>query len=458
MLKVEDFERLSGSKIWNTEKIAKTNFKGVAIDSRIVKKDELFIAIKGENTDGHKYLRDVFKRGVKAALVQKKFFNRLKQEFPGKTFVVVPDTTKALGELAKNHKQKTNPVVFCIGGSNGKTTTKDLVAAVLSQKYNVLKTEGNFNNHIGLPLTLLRLKKTHNFCVLEVGCSHFGEIHYLCEIAEPHFGMITNIGKEHLEFFKDERGVAKAEFELYDYLKNNDKVCFFNIDDKYIKQYSRKTKEKFTYGYTNSPDVKGKFKGYNSNFEPVIMINNLELKISTFGKHSVFNGLAAAAAGLYFGVAPSKIKKTLSSFKQASSKRMEVTKHNGVIYINDAYNSNPDSVKMGLETLKEHKTKADKHVVLADMLELGKTSKKEHSDIGRLAASMGFKNLYTYGKESYNTFKAAKKIKKNFYFENKEDMASVLKSVIKKGDVVYLKGSRGMKMEEVFNQLMTPSS
>jgi UDP-N-acetylmuramoyl-tripeptide--D-alanyl-D-alanine ligase len=455
MLRIKDFEELSGSTIWNGEKIKKIKFKGVAIDSRVVKKSELFIAVKGENTDGHKYLKDVFKRGVKAAVIESKFFNRVKQEFKNKTFIVVPDTIKALGELARNHKNKTKPPVFCIGGSNGKTTTKDLVAAVLSEKYNVLKTEGNFNNHIGLPLTLLRLQKKHNFCVLEVGCSHFGEINYLCEIAEPDYGMITNIGKEHLEFFKNERGVAKAEFELYDYLRNKEnKVCFFNIDDKYISRYARNVKNKYTYGYTNSPDTKGKFKEYNKNFEPVITAGKLELTISTFGKHSIFNGLAAAAAGFYFGVAPSKIKTALGSFKQASSKRMEVTKHNGVIYINDAYNSNPNSVKMGLETLKEHKTKGSKHVVLADMLELGSTSKKEHSEIGKLAASMGFKNLYTYGKESYNTFKAAKKIKKNFYFENKEDMASVLRSVIREGDIVYLKGSRGMKMEEVLNQLV----
>lgn len=459
MLKVEDLISVKHISKVNFDKLKKKKFNGVSIDSRAIKKNEIFFAIKGERTDGHNYLEDVFKKGIQLAVVNGKWFRKNKNKFPDKVLFVVNDTISALGEFSNVHKNNFNIPVFCIGGSNGKTTTKDLTAAVLSQKYSVLKTEGNFNNHIGLPLTLLRLNENHNFCLLEVGSNHYNEIRYLCKLAEPDFGIITNIGKEHLEFFKNLTGVAKAEFELYDYLcsKMSKKkgICFFNIDDTFIKKYSGeiKSEKKFTYSYRFNADVKGRFTGYNKNFEPEIEIRfrNKKFKtyVSTFGKHSVYNGLAAAAAGLYFNVSQGKIKKALQNFKPSSSKRMEILKVKGMTIINDTYNSNPESVKMGLETMLEYKADGEKYAVLSDMLELGTASRREHSEIGLMAKKSGVKNLFTFGKESYNIFKSAKKINNNFYFESKDDMITMLRKKLKPGDVVYVKGSRGMKMEEV---------
>lgn len=461
MIKLDDVLSLKGSKIYNRVCFRRTNITGVSIDSRTIKKSEAFFAIKGESTDGHKYLKQVVERGVNLVVICSRYRAQFKTTLSKTPYVTVPDTISALGELARHHRRKFHTPFLAIGGSNGKTTTKDLVSSVLSSKYRVLKTEGNFNNHIGLPLTILRMKKKDEFAVLEVGSNHFGEIEYLNTVAEPDFGMVTNIGKEHLEFFKNERGVAKAEFELYDYLrKEDDGICFMNMDDKYIREYAKKLpgKKKFTYSYGYKTDVKGKFVRFTKDFEPVIRVKGMgkdfEVKVATFGKHSIYNGLAAAAVGLYFKVPVAGIKKALGSFKQASSKRMEVTKHKGMIFINDAYNSNPNSVVMGLETLNEYNTKGQKYILLSDMLELGKTSKKEHSDIGKLVKKMGFRNLYTYGKESYNTFKSAKGVENNFYFESKEDMSQMLKALLRKGDVVYIKGSRGMKMEEVLNNLI----
>ncbi|HMR39458.1 MAG TPA: UDP-N-acetylmuramoyl-tripeptide--D-alanyl-D-alanine ligase [Ignavibacteria bacterium] len=465
MLSTKDLIRIKHISEINILKSGIKNFNGVAIDSRAVKKNEIFFAIKGENTDGHIYLKDVFKKGVSTAVVNDDWFRKNGKKFRGKSFLTVRDTTDALGEFAKIHKGNFNIPVLCIGGSNGKTTTKDLVAAVLSQKYMILKSEGNFNNHIGLPLTLLRLKKSHEMCVLEVGCNHFGEIKYLCGIAEPGFGLITNIGKEHLEFFKTVEGVAKAEFELYDYLKKKeDGILFMNYDDKYINKYSGgiKNEKKFSYSYKFNTDVKGRFAGYSNDFEPAIEVSfgeNSKCKkfktlISTFGKHSVYNGLAAAAAGIYFKVSPAKIKKALRNFKPASSKRMEVIRKNGMTIINDAYNSNPESVKMGIETMMEYRSKGNKYAVLSDMLELGKVSGKEHLEIGKFAVKAGLKNLFTYGKESKQTFTGASEIRNNLYFENKEDLIEVLRRNIKKDDVIYVKGSRGMKMEEVVNEII----
>lgn len=467
MLKIKDLIRVEHISEINILKSGVKNFSGVSIDSRIVKKNEIFFAIKGENTDGHNYLADVFKKGVSTAVVNEDWYIKSGKKFKGKNFLTVKDTTTALGEFAKIHKSNFDIPVLCIGGSNGKTTTKDLTAAVLSQKYKVLKTEGNFNNHIGLPLTLLRLKKSHEMCVLEVGCNHFGEIKYLCEITEPGFGMITNIGKEHLEFFKTVEGVAKAEFELYDYLKKKENgILFLNYDDKYIKKYSGglKNEKKFSYSYKFNTDVKGRFAGYSNNFEPAIEIfyskgrsgkaKKFKTLVSTFGKHSIYNGLAAAAAGVYFDVSPDKIKNALENFKPASSKRMEVIKKNGMTIINDSYNSNPESVKMGIETMMEYKTKGNKYAVLSDMLELGKASGSEHLEIGKFAVKAGLKNIYTVGKESRQTFIGASKIENNLYFENKEDLIEILKRNLKKDDVIYVKGSRGMKMEEVVNEII----
>ncbi len=460
MIRKQDLFKIKHIQKINTDKHGKRNFRSVSIDSRKVKKGDLFFAIKGERTDGHNYLESVFSKEVEFAVVNDKWFVKNKNKFPGKSYLTVKDTTKALGEFARIHKGKFKIPVICIAGSNGKTSTKDLTAEVLSKKYKVLKTEGNFNNHIGLPLTLLRLERTHEICVLEAGCNHYGELKYLCEIAEPDFGMITNIGKEHLEFFKDLKGVAKAEFELFDYINSKEGgILFINYDDKFIRKYSQEVKneKRFTYSYESDTDVKGRFKGYNKNFQPEIMITKddmeFETTIATFGRHSVYNGLAAAAAGLYLNVKPAGIKSALRNFKPASSKRMEVLKINDLTVINDAYNSNPESVKMGLETLMEYKSKGKKFAVLSDMLELGNSSRKEHSEAGKLAEKLRVDNLYTFGKESYNTFKNAKKIKNNFYFKDKEDLIKMLKLNVGRNDIVYVKGSRGMRMEDVVTAL-----
>lgn len=446
-------------KTVNFEKVTIKNFFGVSIDSRKISKGTLFFAIKGENTDGHNFVANAFKKGATAAVVSDSWYSKNKDNFKKNVFVVVKDTSKSLGELANIHLSRFKiPVVF-VGGSNGKTSTKDLIAEVLSRGYRVLKNEGNLNNHLGLPLTVLELDSFHNMCVLEAGSNHFGEIKYLCEIGRPGFGIVTNIGREHLEFFKNISGVAKEEFSLFDYLIANDKTCFVNLDDEHIRKYFEKNKKmkSFTYSYGFKSDVKAKFLKYTDNFEPIIEIeynkNKIVSKVNTFGKHSVYNALAAASIGLYFGISLSEIKKALEDFTPKSSKRMEVLKFKKLVVINDSYNSNPDSVKLGLETLKEYKTKNSIHLVIADMLELGNSSKKEHNGIGKLIKEMKFDNLYTFGKESVNIFEGAKGIKNNFYFEDKSGLSELLLQTVKAGDVVYFKGSRGMKLEEVVEKI-----
>jgi len=435
------------------------SYKSVSIDSRSVSINSIFFAIKGETTDGHNYIDNVVKAKAALIFVNRKWFIKNKNKYSKQNFFVVDDTIKSLGKLALIHRDKMNIPVFAVAGSNGKTTTKDLIAEVLSVKFDIIKTEGNFNNHIGLPLTLLRIEDHHNFCIAELGSNHFNELEYLCEIAKPDFALVTNIGKEHLEFFKDLKGVAKEEFQVYDYVSKNGSVCFYNLDDSYIKTYFNKHKNNsFTYSYKYKSDVKGKMEGFDNQFRPILSFkyNNKSYRtyINTFGKHSYFNGLPAIAAGLYFGIKPSDILSALKNISNISGKRMEVKEYKGIKVINDAYNSNPDSVKLGLETMKEYKTKGRKHIILSDMLEMGKSTEKVHSDIGKLVRKMKFENLYTYGRDSYHIFKNAKGIKNNFYFKTKDELSDFLKLVVKKGDIVYVKGSRGMQMEDVVNSLL----
>lgn len=440
--------------------ITPPGYKSARIDSREIRKGDLFFAIKGENSDGHDFVGDAFKRKAGAAVVDIRWMKKHGRDHSKFVLIGVDDTVTALGDLARIHRSRYEAPVLCIGGANGKTTTKDLVAAVLATKYKVLKTEGNLNNHLGLPMTLLNLNKEHEICVLEVGCNHFGEIKYLCGIANPTAGLVTNIGKEHLEFFRDLDGVARAEFELYDFLKSEeDTVSFFNLDDSHIRKYSKSIphERKCTYSYGFEPDVKGTFKGYGKDLQPRFEVtakgNSFEVQVSTFGKHSVYNGLAAAAVGTHFGIPKAMIRKALRTFTPSSSKRMEVLRHGGMLIVNDSYNSNPDSVKMGLETMMEAGISGERHAVLGDMLELGKASSEEHLRIGWIARKLGVRNLYTYGKESLATFRGAKGVKNNFHFERKEDLAELLTRRIRKGDLVYVKGSRGMKMEEIVNSI-----
>lgn len=461
MIRVEEILKIKGVRAINLDELQSlSTFKGVSIDSRTVKKGELFVAIRGENTDGHNYIQEAFKKGAIAAIVGQNWFNKHKIEQKNRALFVVNDTIKALGELAKIHRHNFSTRILCVGGSNGKTSTKSMIAAVLSRKFVTLKTEGSKNNHIGVPLTLLQLKKSHQFCVVEIGSNHFGEIKYLCEIIEPDSGLITNIGREHLEFFKDLNGVMKEEFELYNYLLLKDGLCFANYDDPYIRKYFqyKKAGKKVTYGQRKNVNISGKLVEYTKDFQPIIEINYKDkvsrVKVNGFGKTAINNGLAAIAVGITFGINMRDIKGALAGYKPDADKRMEVIKNNGIIIINDTYNSNPDSVKIGLETLKEYRTRGNKFVVLGDMLEMGKVSPKVHYEVGTLIKKMKFKNFFTYGKAMYEAFRGANGVENNFYFTDKEELAQVLKLFLRKGDVVYIKGSRGMKMEEITKKIL----
>ncbi|MBP6672795.1 MAG: UDP-N-acetylmuramoyl-tripeptide--D-alanyl-D-alanine ligase, partial [Bacteroidetes bacterium] len=247
---VKDLKGLTGADVVNADVLKRRAIAGVSTDSRAVKKDDLFFALKGEKFDAHDFIDAVVKAEAAAIVVHKEWADRNNaylRSFPC-IFVIVDDSTKAFGELARIYRRKFDIPVIAIAGSNGKTTTKEMVSAVLRSKYNVLSTEGNLNNHIGVPQTLFRLTKKHDAAVVEIGTNHFGELKYLCEIAEPTHGLITNIGKEHLEFFKDEEGVAKEERALFHYLNEQKGFAFVNCDDPFLAADAGLLKRSVGYG------------------------------------------------------------------------------------------------------------------------------------------------------------------------------------------------------------------
>lgn len=455
----KDFQKLTGAEIINKDLLKRRRILGVSTDSRAVKKDALFFALKGERFDAHDFIDDVVRSDAAAVAVNRDW--AVKNDLYFRTFpcafIIVPDTTIALGELARIYRRKFDIPVLAIGGSNGKTTTKEMITAVLKMKYTVLHTEGNFNNHIGVPLTLFRLSHEHDVAVIELGTNHFGEMKYLCDIAEPTHGLITNIGKEHLEFFGDENGVAKEEKELFRFLEKKDGFAFISTDDKYLAGEEKIVKKSLTYGSSSKSDVRAKKVELNELGQPKFNVEwhkkeiSFAVKISVPGMHNVTNALAACAVGLKLKVKPKKISSALGKFSSAS-KRMEVLSHNGVIILNDTYNSNPDSVIVALKTLKSFTTSGKKIVVLGDMKELGDASKREHTNIGVIASEMKFDALFTYGPFSKYTSEAFGHFSAR-HFESKDELSAELKKMLQPGDVVLIKGSRGMKMEDVVQQL-----
>lgn len=456
----EDLFSLKNAEIVNPGNLEKYRFEGVSIDSRKCSKSDLFFAIKGEKFDGHDFVPDVLKRGCKCAVVQKSWYSKNKKRLTAlknKSLVVVKDTVEAIGKLANIYRSHFVIPVIAVAGSNGKTSTKDFVAHVLSKKFKVLETEGNLNNQLGVPLTVFRLNKKHDMAVVEVGTNHFGEVKYLCEILEPQFGVITNIGKEHLEFLKSISGAAKAEGELVEYLETVFGTFFLNADDKYLAKYRKSKNIKcVSFGFGKNAEVKGKILKFNK-FYPELQIKYGNKKIKTqlknIGYQSCRAALIAAAVGFYFEVPVRDITKAVSGYKIESNRRNQLKSINGVWVIDDSYNSNPDSVKAALENLKAYKLKGKQFICLGDMLELGSESRKEHKNIGTLVKKMKFDNLLTYGRDSYQTFLGAKGVKNNFHFEDKSVMAEFLQMNLQKGDVVLVKGSRSMKMEEVIDKI-----
>ncbi|MHB8931424.1 MAG: UDP-N-acetylmuramoyl-tripeptide--D-alanyl-D-alanine ligase [Melioribacteraceae bacterium] len=452
---IEDLFNIPSAEIYNPD--AYKSLSKVEIDSRKVKKGSLFVTIKGEKFDGHDFVKDALRKGATAVIIDSKKFKKFSSlEIP---VITVNDTTKAFGELAKIWRNKLSAKVISITGSNGKTTVKEMTAALLAEKYNVIKTEANNNNHIGVPLTILSADEKCEVLILEQGTNHFGEIPYSAKISQPDLSLITNIGDAHLEFLKSQEGIFKEKSALYDETNKHGGTVFLNMDDQIISKKAGRYKSKVTYGFKGKVDVKGKIAGYTADGRTEILITYKDKKIKTvlplYGESNAKNFLAASAIALKLGLTPKQIINGVKNFKAVHG-RLDVMKFKNAVLIDDTYNASPASVISAIELVKKIKTFKKKLFVLGDMYELGKNSPKIHKELAKLFSADKNLTVLTTGNIMKHMHSELRKNKvRSIHFYLREALALYLKYEEIENSVILVKGSRGMKMEEFENILET---
>lgn len=412
----------------------------ISTDSRKIEPGSLFFALKGDNFNGNRFANTALQNGAAYAVIDEKEYL-----IHGKT-VLVDDVLQALKDLANFHRKKLNIPILAITGTNGKTTTKELIAAVLSQKFNVGYTLGNLNNHIGVPLTLLKMNSKTEFGVVEMGANHPGEIAELCVIAEPDFGIITNIGKAHLEGFGSFEGVIKTKTELYNYLNNNNGVVFFNKDNKLLFDLTREIKNTISYGTTNA-DFNAEaiqsppFVHAKAQFEKGILYLNSNL----IGDYNFENVMAGACIGKYFRVDPLKIQKAIKEYHPTNNRSQLIQKDN-IKIIMDAYNANPTSMQASITSFLSN-ISGDKYLILGDMLELGNYSKEEHTKILLLLKNHPQLKVFLVGK----IFSGIAPEYDFESFQNVNQLCEFLnRNKITSGSIL-IKGSRGIQLEKALS-------
>jgi UDP-N-acetylmuramoyl-tripeptide--D-alanyl-D-alanine ligase len=432
----------------------------ISTDTRSLKKDDLFIALKGKNFNGHDFIRNAEELGAKGIVVSEDIKNVKDLKF--EIIIKVNDTLQSLKSIARYYLSKfKNLKIVGVTGSNGKTTTKDIIAHILGKENKVLKAKGSFNNSIGIPLTVFELNSSHNVLVLEYGTNFIGEIKELVEIASPDISVITNIGRTHLEFFKNERNVLREKMDLINGMKE-DKTVIINIDDKYLVTIlnSIKGKKILTYGIKNNADINAVdiYDLGERGFKFILRIldKNVEVNFPLLGMHNIYNALAGVSVGFTLGVDINVIKEALEDFKIDSPHRLEKFKIEDILIIDDSYNANPESVREAIRVLSDISGKR-KIIVLGDMLELGDKEVEFHKEVGVLVKNYNIDILITLGELSENinlgALESGMSDKNMYHFDNKEGIVNLLKNLLKKGDAVLIKGSRKMKMEEIVLKL-----
>ncbi|MBL7158263.1 MAG: UDP-N-acetylmuramoyl-tripeptide--D-alanyl-D-alanine ligase [Candidatus Omnitrophica bacterium] len=427
------------------------NTPNISIDSRTIKRGQVFIAVKGDKFDGHNFVARALQRGASAAIISRNVNTRPKDR---PRLIRVKDTVKTLGEVARAHRLKFKIPVVAVTGSNGKTTTKDLLAHVLSVRYRVLKSEASFNNHIGLPLTLLKIRDRHEVVVLEMGMNHRGEIGRLSRMAVPDIGVITNIGPVHLKFLKTLKNVFNAKTELLKELKPGG-TAVLNKDDIFLRNIKNPGCKKTYFGIYEKCTYRAKCLEEKRSSWSFTIAGNRRIHLSILGRHNIYNALAVIAAAKVLNIGLDAIKRRIESFRMRCPKRLDFKIVNGRRILDDTYNSNPASFQCAVDLLERFEVPGKKIVVMGDMLELGAKSRSLHLAAGEEIAGKNFGALITVG--AFSRFVAAAARKSNMDFvrhaSSHRNAAKILKSISKKGDLVLVKGSRGMRMEKIINAL-----
>lgn len=445
-----------GKLIFGSEDISCKEF---CIDTRKLNFGDIYVAIKGENFDGNTLYEEALEKGAKACIVQKVDVDEsLKEKYPDRAIVMVEDTIKALQKLADFKRSKYDIPVIGVTGSVGKTSTRDMIASVVSQKYKTLKTDGNFNNHIGLPLTVLRLED-HEAMVVEMGMSDFGEISLLTKIARPSIAVITNVGTAHIGNLGSRENILKAKLEILEGLQPGGTLIINNDNDMLHMWNEQNTEVNVkTFGIENSSDYEAcnvSFKENGISYDLVSENLKDNIDVPVLSKPFVYNSLAAVCVGDALGIDIDKIKAGIKNVELTKS-RMELIKSGEITIINDCYNANFDSMKASIESLAM--MKANKKIaVLGDMLELGEYSKDIHSNIGIEVEKNKIDILVTVGEESKNIAKLAEEKgtkKENIYVcNNNEEAIETLNKIKENGDIILVKASHGMKFSEIVEAL-----
>ncbi len=410
---------------------------GLSTDTRKILKDCIFFALKGENFNGNLFAQEALDKGALKVIVDEEAFHKN----TGET-ILVQNVLLTLQQLAKFHREYLDIPIISLTGSNGKTTSKELIKAVLSQKFKTVATQGNLNNHIGVPLTLLAMNKQTELGIVEMGANHLGEIEMLSDIAAPDYGYITNFGKAHLEGFGSIEGVVKGKTELYKQLKANNKKVFINTNDP--KQLANSEgMEKITFG-----DSHGDYKIalINSSHHLLVEFKGTKIQSNLVGVYNFANISAAIAIGAYFGVTTEKIKAGIEGYVPSNNRSQLISKGTNVILM-DAYNANPTSMLAALENFKQAKG-SNKILFLGDMFELGAEAKSEHQHIVDFLAKNPFGKVYLIGSIFLKTTTNAAHIQQ---FETFEELKKELKENLPKEATILIKASRGMALERILD-------
>lgn len=451
---IENIVKACDGKYMGDVTLMSQTIKGAVTDSRKVEEGFLFIPIKGEKVDAHDFISQVFEKGALVTLSEKELDN------PKGPYILVESSTTAMKKIAAFYREQLDIPVVGIIGSVGKTSTKEMVASVLSTKYDVLKTDGNFNNEIGLPLTIFRIKENHEVAVLEMGISDFNEMHRLGEMAKPDIAVITNIGCCHLENLIDRDGILKAKTEVFDHMPKGAIAVLNGDDDKLITKKDVNGEPSWFYGIDNLDTTKKVyatnvvnhgFDGMEAHF--VTPTGEFDAIISIPGEHNVYNALAATAVGVKLGLSLEEIKKGIEAAKTIAG-RTNFIKTKGMTIIDDCYNANPVSMKTSIEVLSHAARRAI--AVLGDMGELGADEAMLHREVGETVGKYKIPVLFAAGELAKNYVEGAVSVNPQcdvHYFKDRESMTAELKKFVNEGDTILVKASHFMNFPEIVNAL-----
>jgi len=417
--------------------------RSMSTDSRNIAENCIYFSLKGDNFNGNEFANEALEKGASYVVVDEK----INKNFPNHHYIEVNDVLTVLQELATYHRDYLGIPIIALTGSNGKTTTKELINCVLKTKYNIIATIGNLNNHIGVPLTLLSMTDETEIGIVEMGANHKKEIQFLCEIAKPNFGYITNFGKAHLEGFGGIEGVIIGKSEMYDYLIKNNGFVFFNEDDDIQNQKIKNYKYSLSFTSKDSQGVQLTLK----ESKPYVSVNykDVNIKSNLIGSYNFTNICAAVCIGIHFNVDAASIKNAIENYTP-NNNRSQIIKSKGLHIILDAYNANPTSMNAALDNFNQLENDY-KVIILGDMFELGSKASKEHQKIVDKTLNLNVDEIFLVGENFYQTNSESNRITKFKKFQELEDV--IKQTAIKSDSCILIKGSRGMALERLLKSL-----